>query len=866
MDGNVKTAEEIMEEIEDLRQIIADFEAGETGGAALRDQLEKEIAARKLAVKELSQERNKFESMLGAMQSGITIRDLDFNITYQNETITEIFGDRIGEKCYRAYEGRDQVCQGCPVILAYEDGKSHTSLRKVTAPSGQIQFWENTANPIRDANGKIVSGLEVYKNITKRKNAEEMLLYRYRFETILSDITATFVDVASEELDGRINNALEKIGQFAGIDRSYVFQFCDDGHLVDNTHEWCADGIKPQIDNLKGIEVVNEMPFFAEKMQKHEVFHVPSVAELGPEASAEKKHFQLQDIKSLLVVPMAYRQHLRGFIGFDSVSEQKMWSDDDIALLKTVGVVLTEALVRKQNEEKLRCSEEQYRVLVEGTGNFVTRVDNEGKFLFVNETSENIYGVKPEECIGRLAFDFIHPDDRQPTREAFEKWLQERPEDISFENRQIGVNGEIHHMLWKIKIVTDDNNQIKWIDSIAQDITDRKQAEEKLIENEKRFRQIMYQSPSVIEFYDLDGLQVEVNHAYEDLWGFPAEHTVGKFNVLKSKEVEDSGLMEYVKRAYAGETVTVPEYEFDSTGDTEGKGLGRKRWLSTRIYPLKDNEGNVKNIVITHEDISDRMKAEKDREDLLKKLSFRNRELQSMVYISSHDLKSPLVNIEGFSGELGKHCEELTMLLENSDLSKEKKKEIATLLKEDIPESLRFIRFGTRKMKDLLDGLLQVSRFGSAEIRIEQLDMNKLMQSILDTMQFQIEEKSISVRVDDLPACLGDFYQISRVFSNILDNAIKYLDPDRKGVMCVSGITDNGQRTYCIEDNGIGIEKNHQDKVFEIFHRLDPSSSIAGEGLGLTIATRILDRHDGTIRVESEPGKGTKFFVTLPRA
>ena len=144
----------------------------------------------------------------------------------------------------------------------------------------------------------------------------------------------------------------------------------------------------------------------------------------------------------------------------------------------------------------------------------------------------------------------------------------------------------------------------------AIDITDRILAEKELKESEARFKSLIQQSPFVIELYDLNGLQISVNKAYEELWDFPAETTVNKFNVLESKEVEESGLMTYVKRAYAGESVVVPEFIFDPKGDTEAKGVGRVRWLSTRIYPLKEISGKIKNIVIVHQDITDRKHAE----------------------------------------------------------------------------------------------------------------------------------------------------------------------------------------------------------------------------------------------------------------
>ena len=142
---------------------------------ASRDELNKEIYERKQAEKLANNEKNKLKAVVDAMQYGLTIQDREYNIIYQNEVMKNIFG-RYGEKCYKVYEGKDKICEGCPVELAYKDGKSHSSLRTVTMPSGEIGYWENTANPIRNSEGEIVSCLEIARNITEQKKMEKDLI------------------------------------------------------------------------------------------------------------------------------------------------------------------------------------------------------------------------------------------------------------------------------------------------------------------------------------------------------------------------------------------------------------------------------------------------------------------------------------------------------------------------------------------------------------------------------------------------------------------------------------------------------------------------------------------------------------------
>jgi signal transduction histidine kinase len=179
----------------------------------LFNESQQEVKERKLAEESLQAEKNKLQSVIDAMEDGLTIRDRDYNITYQNRPSRIGSGNHLGEKCYRAFEGEESVCDGCPVERAFMDGKSHTSERKIISPSGEAIFWENTANPIRNAQGNIVSCLEIGKNITERKQAEEREKELQR-ELYLSSRLASIGELAAG-VAHQLNNPLTGVLGFS---------------------------------------------------------------------------------------------------------------------------------------------------------------------------------------------------------------------------------------------------------------------------------------------------------------------------------------------------------------------------------------------------------------------------------------------------------------------------------------------------------------------------------------------------------------------------------------------------------------------------------------------------------------------------
>jgi signal transduction histidine kinase len=276
------------------------------------------------------------------------------------------------------------------------------------------------------------------------------------------------------------------------------------------------------------------------------------------------------------------------------------------------------------------------------------------------------------------------------------------------------------------------------------------------------------------------------------------------------------------------------------------------------LEQVRENETRYRGIC------TEMRQSQAQREELLHKLEFKNRELQSIVYIASHDLKSPLVNILGFNGELRIACRKLSDTLETL-----KQPELLKAVKPlvfDIQEAQTFIESGGRKMEVLINGLLTVSRIGTQPIHIERVDMNAMVESILRTMKFQIQTSGACMKIKPLPDCMADAAQINQVFTNLTDNALKYLDPSRPGEITISGELNDLSAVYRVTDNGIGIRKQYFENIFEIYHRLDPTDEKSGQGLGLTIVNRIMERLNGSISVESEYGKGSTFIIRLPAA
>ncbi|MCG2782567.1 MAG: PAS domain S-box protein, partial [Candidatus Altiarchaeales archaeon] len=227
-----------------------------------------------------------------------------------------------------------------------------------------------TVIPVKDAGYANLYGLD----ITKRKQAENQIKQRLEFEKTISEISSRFVGV--HNIDDSINASLADMGRLSGAGRAYLFLFNEDSATMDNTHEWCAEGVNPQIDDLRNLPM-ETFPWWMKKLKKGEVIRIMDVSKLPEEAKAEKETLDAQDIKSLLVLPLYVRRKLAGFMGFDNVMETREWNDDDLALLRTSSEIIGNAIERALAEDLISKQVRELRKLDRMKNEFLSVVSHE---------------------------------------------------------------------------------------------------------------------------------------------------------------------------------------------------------------------------------------------------------------------------------------------------------------------------------------------------------------------------------------------------------------------------------------------------------------------------------------------------------
>jgi PAS domain S-box-containing protein len=364
-------------------------------------------------------------------------------------------------------------------------GSVETHWTKKNGSVIDIFLSSSYVNPSDPSAGLVFTALD----ITKRKATENKLRYYTGLLHLVLDVSTGFINLSPGEIDRGINNALKMIGEFVRVDRSYLFQFHENGLMTDNTHEWCSQNTSSQIHRLQGI-IRDDLPWFFSQIQKFDFLHIPDVDKLPDEASAEKNEFRIEDIKSLITVPIIHGGTLIGFLGLDSVEEQKVWSTDEISLLKVVGEIFANVLVYKRSEEarklfeeRLVESEERYRTSIENSNDGVAIVKGD-IHRYVNRKFVEIFGYdSADEIIGQPVTVTVHPDDREKVSEINRKRQANGGAPSRYEFKGLKKNGDVVTVEVSATKTSYSGEAISLV--YLRDVTERRSLEAQLLHAQK---------------------------------------------------------------------------------------------------------------------------------------------------------------------------------------------------------------------------------------------------------------------------------------------------------------------------------------------------------------------------------------------
>jgi PAS domain S-box-containing protein len=470
---------------------------------------------------------------------------------------------------------------------------------------------------------------------------------------------------------------------------------------------------------------------------------------------------------------------------------------------------------RKNAEAALRESEERYRQLVEQSPDAII-VHTDGRIVYANRACIRLVGAQSSgDLVSQPVLNFVHPDFQHMVNERVRVMTEEKEPVALLEEKFLRIDGTaIDVDVAAIPIVFENKPSVQ---VTFRDITGRKRAEDSLQESEECLGTIIEQSPISIQVMSPDGRTLKINHAFEELWGVTLED-LKDYNMLEDTQLTRLGTMPCIRQGFSGEAVTIPPVQYDTRRIL---GFGEKRWVQGRIYPIRDTDGTICNVIMMQEDITDRKRAE----DALRQA---NKKLTLLTSITRHDVNNQITMLTGFLRIMEKQQPDPAL--------SEYFQKIANTAKR-ISAMIRFTK--------------EYERIGIHE---------PLWQDIRTIVRTAVQESPLGTVIvkNDLPSGTEVFADplIVKVFYNLMDNAVRY---GGKITTIRFSVQESGDDHLILcEDDGEGIPAEEKERIF---HRGFGKNT----GMGLFLAREILSITGITIRETGEPGTGARFEILVPK-
>ncbi|AGB38379.1 PAS domain S-box protein [Natronococcus occultus] len=508
--------------------------------------------------------------------------------------------------------------------------------------------------------------------------------------------------------------------------------------------------------------------------------------------------------------------------------------------VRAIGVV-EDVTEQKENAKYLEDAKSQLEAATEAGAVGTWEWDVPEDRMVVGASFADQFGVDPDAAREGVSLEnfisSIHEDDRDRVREKIDAAVETCGE-YEAEYRVRNADGELRWVVARGHVECDEDGNPLTFPGALTDITERKRAELEA-ENQSRQLETLFQVlPVGAVVADGDGSLLKANDVAKEIWGgdvFDAQSVddYEKYSATWAESGEPVDPEEWtMAQVLRGESVAEPNvYEIDPFD-------GDRRIIMEHGEPVRDGDGDVIRAIVTLTDITERKAYEQ-------KLEESNERLEQFAYAASHDLQEPLRMITSY-----------LELLE---------RRYGDRLDENGEEFLAYAVDGAERMREMIDGLLEFARVDTRGEPFEPVELDVVLEETLDTLRIKIDESGAEIELESLPRVRGDEAQLRQLFQNLLSNAIEYSGDEPPRVR-VEADRAGETWTVAVRDEGVGIDADEQDRIFDVFERLHSQEEHPGTGIGLALCERIVERHGGEIRVDSEPGEGTTVTFTLPAA
>lgn len=515
---------------------------------------------------------------------------------------------------------------------------------------------------------------------------------------------------------------------------------------------------------------------------------------------------------------------------------------DAIAIgLNTLGEELAAARELENRQiRNLRESEERMRILIEGVKDYaLIMIDPQGRVSRWNSGAGYITGYTEQEIVGK-PLSILYTDEDKKSHEM-EKHLEiaretGRCESEGWKVRKDGSRFFSNTVTTSLK---DPDGSIRGFVKVIRDVTAQKLADEVIRESKEQIETIIGSAPNAVIVTDEKGIVMRWNAKANAVFGWTAEEATGRrmqdLIMPKKYLVENPEALSLFAPRTDGSSLN-PMTELTAT-----RRDGSEFPVEIGVSSARSRGGHIYIAFIN--DITKRKKAEDEIRMANHDLDAANKELEAFTYSVSHDLRAPLRAIHGYTNILAE--------------------EYFGTLNEDGKMMMKGVLSNTKKMGQLIDDLLSLSRLGKKELQKKPVDMNSLVKSVIEEQTRSLPPDKIHFTVHPLPVVEADYNLMVQVFANLISNAIKYSSLKEDPQVEIGVKEEKGEPVFFVKDNGAGFDMAFYNKLFGVFQRLHDANEFEGTGVGLAIVKRIITRHNGSIWAESEPGKGATFYFKI---